>query len=184
MLLVDKQIIKYYLRNKIGIHPFNLFNVQPNSYDIRLDTQFITFDAGQKIDTSNPSTFKQGCIYEEHLESITLKPHQFILGQTYESIVLPNNIVGKIEGKSSLARLGISIHQTGGWIDAGFNGTITLEIYNASDNEITLYPLDKIGQIVFFKTKRCKNPYGSEGNNNHYQNQSKPRLSEFQHEIY
>ncbi len=96
---------------------------------------------------------------ETHADSFVLVPGQFVLAETLEIIGLPDNIVATIEGKSSIARLGVTLHQTGGWIDAGFRGTITLEMANVNARPVKVYAGMPIGQLVFYTTERAENPY-------------------------
>lgn len=107
----------------------------------------------------------------------------FLLAETHECITLPDNIVATIEGKSSIARLGIALHQTGGWIDAGFCGTITLEISNANRRPVRLYAGMPIGQLVFYTTERAEKPYGSKGGDAKYLNQRQATLSRYHKNI-
>jgi len=114
------------------VEPFEKRLVQPNSLDIRLGNHFLWYEEGEEvIDPYNRETVKART-QETRTDSIVLEPGQFMLAETLEVIDLPDNIVASIEGKSSIARLGIELHQTGGWIDAGFSGSITLEMCNAT----------------------------------------------------
>lgn len=178
MILVDWQIGKYIAKGKIGVEPFSPFSIQPNSLDVCLNSDFIEYMDGEVFDTMNKSSFSRGIIEHRNVNSFILHPNQFVLAETKEKITLPRNVVAQIEGKSSLARLGLTIHQTGGWIDAGFSGTITLELHNESNRVIVLYPDMSIAQVVFHKTKRCKRPYG-DGRSSHYQNQQGVTISRY-----
>lgn len=170
MILVDKQILKKVSSGKLRIDPFHADRIQPNSYDVSLSPNFTYIGCGRNdvLDVKDKNTYNTG-IVSVCWGSITLKPGEFVLGETLEKVRLPDNIVASIEGKSSLARLGLQIHQTGGWIDAGFSGTITLELYNASPRAIKLYAGMPIGQLVFFKTKHCAVPYNLKPNAKYYQ---------------
>ena len=170
MILVDKQILKKVSSGKLGIEPFRVDRVQPNSYDVSLSQNFtyIGRDCNDVLDVKDKNTYDHGSV-SVHRSSIILTPGEFVLGETSEKVQLPDNIVASIEGKSSLARLGLQIHQTGGWIDAGFAGTITLELYNASPRPIKLYAGMPIGQLVFFKTKQCAIPYSRMPHAKYYQ---------------
>lgn len=179
MILVDWQIGKYIAKDKIKIHPFNPYAIQPNSFDVCLSNDFIEYFGDCEFDCMDRRSFEKGYILHKDVDSFVIHPKQFILAETRESITLPNNIVAQIEGKSSLARIGLSVHQTGGWIDAGFSGTITLELFNASDRDIILYPDMSIAQIVFHKTRKCAHPYGSKERNSHYQNQTGVTISRY-----
>ena len=111
-------------------------------------------------------------------EYIDINPGMFVLAETYEAITLPDNVVATIEGKSSIARLGITLHQTGGWIDAGFSGTITLEICNANQRPVRLHAGMPIGQLVFYTTEKAEKPYGAKGDAK-YLNQKNATLSRY-----
>lgn len=170
MILVDKQIIKKVSSGKLEIEPFRVDRVQPNSYDVSLSQNFvyIGYDCNDVLDVKDKNTYDCGTVCVRRC-SIILNPGEFVLGETVEKVQLPDNIVASIEGKSSLARLGLQIHQTGGWIDAGFSGTITLELYNANPRPIKLYAGMPIGQLVFFKTKHCAIPYSQMPHAKYYQ---------------
>lgn len=159
MILVDWQIADHVKRGFIRVDPFDPSLVQPNSLDIRLGDHFAWYREGTEvIDPYREETIASH-VEEMHAESIVLQPGKFILGETLECIELPDNIVATIEGKSSIARLGIGLHQTGGWIDAGFRGTITLEMSNANQRPVRLYAGMPIGQLVFYTTERADLPY-------------------------
>ena len=125
MILSDKTIKEIILDNKVYlVSPFNPDNLQPCSIDLCLGDELKTIH-GKCIDLSQ--------------DSYKLKPNEFILGSTLERVNVPYDLMGRVEGKSSIARLGVTIHITAGFIDAGFNGNVTLEIYNCSDEEFELY---------------------------------------------
>lgn len=185
MVLVDWQIEEKIKYGDIGIEPFNAKLIQPNSLDIRLGNTFAEYMPSENdeeeylIDTKNKDRIAQGTIYHRVNDYIDVKPHQFLLGETLETVTLPYNIAAQIEGKSSIARLGITLHQTGGWIDAGFSGTITLEIYNANCRTVRLYTGMTIGQLVFYLTAPCRQPY-NEKPDAHYQNQKGATFSRYE----
>jgi len=159
MILVDWQLRDRIARGHITIDPFDPNLVQPNSIDIRLGNHFVWYTPGkQVIDPYDKATVTSG-VEEKHAESFDLMPGQFVLAETLECIGLPDNIVATIEGKSSIARLGVTLHQTGGWIDAGFRGTITLEMANVNARPVRVYARMPIGQLVFYTTERAENPY-------------------------
>ncbi|MEN6610297.1 MAG: dCTP deaminase [Methanoregulaceae archaeon] len=159
MILVDWQILDHVARGFIRVDPFDPSLVQPNSLDIRLGRHFAWYqEGGELIDPYQKETITAR-VEEMHADFIVLQPGKFILGETLECIGLPDNIVATIEGKSSIARLGIGLHQTGGWIDAGFRGTITLEMSNANQRPVRLYSGMPIGQLVFYTTERADRPY-------------------------
>jgi dCTP deaminase len=159
MILVDWQIRDRIARGFIKIDPYDPDLVQPNSLDIRLGSHFIWYRAGYDvIDPYNRETVTTG-IDETDSEFFVLNPGQFVLARTLECIGLPDNIVATIEGKSSIARLGVTLHQTGGWIDAGFRGTITLEMANANVRPVRVHAGMPVGQLVFYSTERAELPY-------------------------
>lgn len=185
MLLVDWQIEDAINSKQIGIDPFNEKLIQPNSLDIRLGNTFAEYmsandnDKEYLIDTGNPDRIAQGTVFHNVSDYIDLQPHQFMLGETLETVTLPNNIAAQIEGKSSIARLGITLHQTGGWIDAGFSGTITLEIYNANNRTVRLHTGMTIGQLVFYQTAPCRQAYNKKPDA-HYMNQKGATFSKYE----
>jgi len=159
MILVDWQLLDRIARGFIHIDPYDTKLVQPNSLDIRLGDHFVWYETSKDvIDPYNHNTVFSH-VNEIHTDSFILNPGQFVLAETLESIGLPDNIVATIEGKSSIARLGVTLHQTGGWIDAGFRGTITLEMANVNSRPVKVYAGMPIGQLVFYTTERAENPY-------------------------
>jgi dCTP deaminase len=163
MILVDWQLLDRIERGHIKIDPYDKKLVQPNSLDIRLGNHFVWYKPGAEvIDPYNRDSVAMG-VEETHAESFVLNPGQFVLAETLECIGLPDNIVATIEGKSSIARLGVTLHQTGGWIDAGFRGTITLEMCNVNTRPVKIYAGMPIGQLVFYTTERAQNPYFMKG---------------------
>jgi dCTP deaminase len=163
MILVDWQILDRITRGSINIDPYDPRLVQPNSLDIRLGNHFVWYTGSSEvIDPYNKDSVSSG-IEEVHADSFILNPGQFVLAETLECIGLPDNVVATIEGKSSIARLGITLHQTGGWIDAGFRGTITLEMANVNSRPVKVYAGMPIGQLVFYTTERAEKPYDKKG---------------------
>jgi dCTP deaminase len=159
MILVDWQLLDRIARGYIKIEPYDPNLVQPNSVDIRLGNHFVWYEeSNEVIDPYNPTSVSSH-VGETHADTFILNPGQFILAETLECIELPDNIVATIEGKSSIARLGVTLHQTGGWIDAGFRGTITLEMANVNSRPVKVYAGMPIGQLVFYTTERAENPY-------------------------
>lgn len=156
MILSDRDI-DHIIKNGeyLLVNPYNDMMLQPNSVDLTLGTELLTLH-GKSIDLSN-DTYK-------------LKPNEFILGSTFEKIHIPHDLVGHIDGKSSIGRLGVFIHVSSGFIDSGYNGNVTLEIYNCSDSEFELYQGMSICQIVFQTlTSPVIRPYGHKDLNSHYQ---------------
>ena len=163
MILVDWQLLDRIERGFINIDPYDPALVQPNSVDIRLGSHFVWYTPGNAvIDPYNHDSVTSG-VEEVHADSFILNPGQFVLAETMECIGLPDNIVATIEGKSSIARLGVTLHQTGGWIDAGFRGTITLEMCNVNTRPVKVYAGMPIGQLVFYTTERAEKPYYKKG---------------------
>jgi len=159
MILVDWQIEDHIKRGFITVEPFDRTLIQPNSLDIRLGNHFVWYRSGDAvIDPYETDSISAG-VDEERSEYVDVPPGRFLLAETLECLGLPDDIVATIEGKSSIARLGIALHQTGGWIDAGFRGTITLEISNANQRPVRLYAGMPIGQLVFYTTEKALNPY-------------------------
>lgn len=160
-VMVDWEIRGHCIAGDIKIDPFQEQNIQPNSYDVRLGNEFVSFSPSDKaIDPKDASSLGQ---YEKKIlamgEPLVLNPHEFILGTTLESVKLPSNICAEITGRSSYGRLGIELHQTAGWIDSGFEGQITLELMNNNACPVILYVGSRIGQLVFHKTQSCLIPY-------------------------
>lgn len=178
MILVDWQIRDRIGRGFISIDPFDPALIQPNSIDIRLGNHFVWYETGDDIiDPYNGNSVGSG-IQEQTAGSFVLRPGAFVLARTLERVGLPDNIVATIEGKSSIARLGITLHQTGGWIDAGFQGTITLEMCNVNSRPVKVYANMPIGQLVFYPTERAEFPYSRKGDAK-YLNQEQATLSRY-----
>lgn len=173
-VLVDWQIGTAVGRGTIGIDPFDSSRIQPNSYDISLGSE-ILFDV--QDGTLDPFTDDRAYI-SVPVNNGCVKPQAFGLASTQETITLPHTIVAQVMGKSSLARDGLEIHATSGWLDAGFSGQITLELYNKSRRPIQLREGMAIGQVVFFETAPCERPYGTERGSK-YQYQTGPTPSRY-----
>ena len=159
------------------IYPMYQEQLQPCSYDVTLGTKVIGFKKGCGLINSlipehnDISTYEKEFVEEE--KGYILRPGEFVLGYTDETINLPSNIAARFEGKSSLGRIGLMTHITAGFIDPGFHGQITLEIYNVNCQPIVLSPGMLIGQLCFFKLDEpCARPYGSKGLTSHYQGQT------------
>lgn len=162
MILSDRDIKNIILNKKIYlVNPFNIEDLQPCSVDLHLGSELKTIN-GKTIDLSQ-GTYK-------------LKPNEFLLGSTMEKIHIPYDLMGRVEGKSSIARLGVMIHITAGFIDSGFTGNVTLEIYNCSDREFELFHGDAICQIAFETlSSPVETPY-----NGKYQNSDGTVLSRYE----
>jgi dCTP deaminase len=186
MLLSDRSIKEEIAKKTIVITPFFPECVQPSSIDVHLDNKFLLFDKAKyaliDVRKKMEGLMKEITIKED--EAFILHPGEFLLGSTLEWIKLPNDISARIEGKSSLGRFGLLIHSTAGYVDAGWQGNLTLELSNVSPLPITLYYKMKIGQISFNRmTTPVDNPYGSAKLGSHYQGQKKPVASKFYEEF-
>lgn len=159
MILVDWQLRDRIARGHIKIDPYDPKLVQPNSVDIRLGNHFVWYKPGTEVIDPYDQKSITSDVEETRADSFVLNPGKFVLAETMECIGLPDNIVATIEGKSSIARLGVTLHQTGGWIDAGFSGSITLEMANVNSRPVKVYAGMPIGQLVFYTTERAENPY-------------------------
>jgi dCTP deaminase len=166
-ILVDFEIRTQVEAGRLIIEPYDDSLVQPNSYDVRLSDRFSWHERGDAIiDPYNSSSVLEGLVHVVD-ESVVLQPGQFILGATEERVCLPKNIVGQLTGKSSLARLGVMVHVTAGFIDAGFShppAQITLEIVNVGNRPVRLYAHMPIAQMVFTLTSDCLLPYNEKPN--------------------
>ena len=186
MLLSDKSIKEAIREGKIVIKPYFEDCVQPSSIDIHLDSKFLLFNRAKHgvIDVKQKQDGLMTQVEVKDGEPFILHPGEFVLGSTLESIKLPNDIAGRIEGKSSLGRLGLLIHSTAGYVDPGWEGNLTLELSNVSPLPITLYYKMKIGQISFVRmTTPVDKPYGTKGLGSHYQGQKIPSPSKFYEEF-
>lgn len=182
MILADVDIRKAVAEGRIGIDPFDEADVQPSSVDLHTDRLFRTFDNHRHpfIDVKLPMENLTDLVEVADDEAFILHPGEFVLGSTLEYIRLPNDLVARLEGKSSLGRLGLLIHSTAGYVDPGFEGHLTLELSNVANLPITIYPGMKIGQISFFGlTSEAENPYGSASVGSKYQGQRGPTPSRY-----
>ena len=182
MILSDRDIMAAIKDGRIEIQPFDEADVQPASIDLRVDRFFRTFSnhRHQVIDVKKSMEELTELVEMKEEEPFILHPGEFVLGSTREYVKLPNDLVARLEGKSSLGRLGLLIHSTAGFVDAGFEGHLTLELSNVANLPITLYPNMKIGQISFFKlTSEAENPYGSGKIGSKYQGQRGPTASRY-----
>ena len=154
--------------------------VQPSSVDVRLDRYFRLFDNHKYpfIDPAEDQPELTRLIEVEPDEPFILHPGEFALGSTFERVSLPDDVAARLEGKSSLGRLGLLTHSTAGFIDPGFSGHVTLELSNVATLPIKLWPGMKIGQVCYFRlTSPAENPYGSGPYGNRYQGQRGPTAS-------
>ncbi len=180
MLLSDGDITQELESGRVGLDPLDLSMVQPSSVDVRLDRFFRLFDNHkyQHIDPSLDQPDLTRLVEVDASESFVLHPGEFVLGATFEVVTLPDDIAARLEGKSSLGRLGLLTHSTAGFIDPGFSGHVTLELSNVATLPITLWPGMKIGQLCFFRlSSPAEHPYGSEKYGSRYQGQRGPTAS-------
>jgi len=182
VILSDRTIREQLKAGRIVIDPFDESRVQPSSVDVLLDRYFRVFlnHTMPVIDVKKNLEELTRLVDIDDDRAFILHPGEFVLGSTFERIALPDDIVARIEGKSSLGRLGLLIHSTAGFIDAGFDGHITLELSNVANLPITLYPGMKIGQISFLRmTTPADVPYGSGSLRSKYQGQRGPTPSRY-----
>jgi dCTP deaminase len=182
MILSDRSIREEIAAGRIGIDPLDDSCIQPSSVDLRLDRLFRVFlnHTMPVIDVKKDLADLTRLVEIEEGDAFILHPGEFVLGSTAETISLPDDLVARIEGKSSLGRLGLLIHSTAGFVDAGFSGHITLELSNVANLPITLYPGMKIGQVSFLRmTTPADVPYGSSKVGSKYQGQRGPTPSRY-----
>jgi len=182
MILSDRTIRAELEAGRIVIDPLDERCIQPSSVDLRLDRLFRVFlnHTMPVIDVKEDLEDLTRLVEIGEGETFILHPGEFVLGSTYERVTLPDDLVGRIEGKSSLGRLGLLIHSTAGFIDAGFSGYLTLELSNVANLPITLYPGMKIGQVSFLRmTTPADVPYGSARVGSKYQGQRGPTPSRY-----
>lgn len=180
MLLSDRDIRLELSSGRISLEPLDLDMVQPSSIDVRLDRFFRLFDNHkyQHIDPALDQPDLTRLVEVESDEAFVLHPGEFVLGATFEVVSLPDDVAARLEGKSSLGRLGLLTHSTAGFIDPGFSGHVTLELSNVATLPITLWPGMKIGQLCFFRlSSPAEHPYGSEKYGSRYQGQRGPTAS-------
>ena len=180
MLLSDRDILAEIDAGRIGINPWDPEMLQPSSIDIRLDRFFRVFENHRypHIDPAADQSDLTRMVEPEGDEAFILHPGEFVLGSTYEVCSLPDDIAARVEGKSSLGRLGLLTHATAGFVDPGFTGHVTLELANVATLPIKLWPGMKIGQFCFFRlTSPAENAYGSGPYGNRYQGQRGPTAS-------
>ena len=181
MVLSDRDIRAAIQSGRIGIDPFDPALVQPASLDIRLDHRFRVFRSTRHpyIDVAKLQEDLTELV-DARDGAFILHPGEFVLGSTRERIRLPDDLVSRVEGKSSLGRLGLLIHSTAGFIDPAWDGHITLELSNVNTLPITLYPGMRIGQLSFFRlSSAAERPYGSPELGSRYQGQSGPTPSRY-----
>lgn len=180
MLLSDRDIIAAQAEGRISLSPWEPAMVQPASVDVRLDRFFRSFKnhSYTYVDPAEDQGELTELFEVAPDEPCILHPGEFLLGATWEYVKLDSTVAARLEGKSSLGRLGILTHSTAGFIDPGFEGHITLELSNVSTLPVKLWPGMKIGQMCFFQmSSPAENPYGSAKNGSHYQGQRGPTAS-------
>lgn len=188
-ILSDKDIKKYLDDGSIVIDPItDEKQIQPSSVDLRLGNEF----KGFKIITKPYIDPFDNTDLESYMSSITVEkdkpfiihPGEFTLATTYENVKLPDDIVARVEGRSSMGRLGITMHVTAGYIDPGFEGNITLEISNIGKMPVALYPGQRVCQIVFeTMTSPSQKPYGHEDRDSKYMGQTGPQVSKIKEDF-
>lgn len=180
MIFSDRTIKESIESGKIVIEPYEASYVQPSSIDLRVDNGFRVFvnHKYSEIDPRAPQADLTQLVEVDDGEPFMLHPGEFVLGATLEKVKLGDDVVARLEGKSSLGRLGLLIHSTAGFIDPGFEGHITLELSNVATLPIAIFPGMKIGQISFYQmTTAADHPYGSPELGSKYQGQSGPTAS-------
>ncbi|OMH34560.1 dCTP deaminase [Tersicoccus sp. Bi-70] len=180
MLLSDRDIRRQLDDARIVLDPLEDGMIQPSSVDVRIDRFFRLFDNHKyaHIDPAEDQSELTRLVEVDPEEPFILHPGEFVLGSTYEVVSLPDDIAARLEGKSSLGRLGLLTHSTAGFIDPGFSGHVTLELSNVATLPIKLWPGSKIGQLCFFQlTSPAEHPYGSGPYGNRYQGQRGPTAS-------
>ena len=180
MLLSDREIKKEVADRRLALEPYDEELIQPSSIDVRLDRYFRVFDNTKytHIDPAVQQDDLTTLVEPQGDDPFVLHPGEFVLGSTLEVVTLPDDLAGRLEGKSSLGRLGLLTHSTAGWIDPGFTGHITLELSNVANLPITLWPGMKIGQLCLFRLATpSEHPYGSAVYGSRYQGQRGPTPS-------
>jgi dCTP deaminase len=182
MVLADRTIRRLLAEGRIGIDPYEEELVQPSSVDVRVDRHFRVFHNARYpfIDVKKPMEDLTELVEVADDEPFILHPGEFVLGSSLERIRLPADLVARLEGKSSLGRLGLLIHSTAGFIDPGWDGHVTLELSNVANLPITIYYGMRIGQLSFVQlSEPADAPYGADGLGSKYQGQAGPTPSRY-----
>ena len=182
MVLSDRSIREEIESGRLVFDPYDPSLVQPSSVDVRVDRQFRVFHNSRHpyIDVRKPMEDLTELVEVSDSEPFVLHPGEFVLGQTLERVSLPDDLVARLEGKSSIGRLGLLIHSTAGFVDPGFSGNLTLELSNVANLPITIYHGMPIGQISFMRMDGpVEHPYGSEETGSKYQGQAEPTPSRY-----
>ena len=182
MLLSDRDIKQGVEAGRIGLEPYEPGLVQPSSIDVRLDRYFRLFDNHRYpfIDPAEEQPELTRLVTSKPDEPFVLHPGEFVLASTFERVTLGDDVAARLEGKSSLGRLGLLTHSTAGFIDPGFTGHVTLELSNVATLPIKLWPGMKIGQVSFMEmTTPAEQPYGKGATGSKYQGQRGPTPSRY-----
>ena len=182
MVLSDATIARYLAEGRIEIDPYDECLLQPSSVDVRVDRLFRVFRNNRYpyIDVKVEQEELTELVEVDGDQPFILHPGEFVLGSTLERIRLSDDLVARLDGKSSLGRLGLLIHSTAGFIDPGWDGHVTLELSNVANLPITIYPEMKIGQVSFVQLlEPAEHPYGSSGLGSKYQGQRGPTPSRY-----
>ncbi|MDO5082863.1 MAG: dCTP deaminase [Arachnia propionica] len=180
MLLSDRDILAEVSTGGIALDPWEPTMIQPSSVDVRLDKFFRVFENHRypHIDPAEDQSELTRLIEVDDGEAFVLHPGEFVLGSTWEQVSLGPGVAARLEGKSSLGRLGLLTHSTAGFIDPGFSGHVTLELSNMATLPVKLWPGMKIGQLCFFQlSSPAEHPYGSKEYGSRYQGQRGPTPS-------
>jgi dCTP deaminase len=180
MLLSDRDIRGEIEAGRVVLEPYDTAMVQPSSVDVRLDRFFRVFENHRypHIDPSTEQPDLTRLVETSGSDPFVLHPGEFVLASTFEVVTLPDDVAARLEGKSSLGRLGLLTHSTAGFIDPGFSGHVTLELSNVATLPIMLWPGMKIGQLCFFRlSSPSEHPYGSARYGSRYQGQRGPTPS-------
>ncbi|HET8602136.1 MAG TPA: dCTP deaminase [Segeticoccus sp.] len=180
MLLSDRDIRAQIDGGRVCVDPYDPSMIQPSSIDVRLDKFFRLFDNHKypHIDPAQDQPELTRLVEVDAEDGFVLHPGEFVLGSSLELVTLPDDLAARVEGKSSLGRLGLLTHATAGFVDPGFSGHVTLELSNVATLPIMLWPGMKIGQLCFFQlSSPAENPYGSAKYGSHYQDQRGPTAS-------
>jgi dCTP deaminase len=180
VLLSDRDIRAEIAAGRVRLDPYDAAMIQPSSIDVRIDRFFRLFD-NHKYGFIDPALDQPELTRMVEVDGdgpFVLHPGEFVLGSTYELVSLPDDVAARLEGKSSLGRLGLLTHSTAGFIDPGFSGHVTLELSNVATLPILLWPGMKIGQMCFFRlSSSAERPYGAGAAGSRYQGQRGPTAS-------
>jgi len=182
VVLSDRTIRRLLGGGRIVIDPYDETLLQPSSVDVRVDRFFRVFHNARYpfIDVKEPQEELTELVEIDDERPFILHPGEFVLGSTLERVQLPDDLVARLEGKSSLGRLGLLIHSTAGFVDPGWDGHVTLELSNVANLPITIYYAMKIGQLSFVRlSEPAERPYGSEALGSKYQGQRGPTPSRY-----